>query len=200
MMKSLLEIFLNHTIQYNGKWSENCVEVLKNGGIILYPTDTIWGIGCDATNENAVKKVYELKKRSKSKALIILIAEYANLYKLIDQLSPNAFKYINSKNPTTVIFDNVKNISKMAISSDGSAAIRLPNDDFCKKIISELGKPIISTSANISGKNNPKSYSEINKDIIENVDYVVNLRQDEIMEKPSSIIKIFDDGKIEKIR
>ena len=179
---------------------KNCVEVLKNGGIILYPTDTIWGIGCDATNENAVKKVYELKKRSKSKALIILIAEYANLYKLLDQLSPNAFKYINSKNPTTVIFDNVKNISKHAIASDGSAAIRLPNDDFCKKIISELGKPIISTSANISGRDNPKSYSEINKDIIENVDYVVNLRQDEIMEKPSSIIKIFDDGKIEKIR
>ena len=179
---------------------KNCVEVLKNGGLILYPTDTIWGIGCDATNENAVQKVYELKKRSKSKALIILIAEYANLYKLLDQVSPNAYEHINSTEPTTVIFDNVKNISKHAIADDGSAAIRLPNDDFCKKIISELGKPIVSTSANISGGNNPKSFSDINQELKENVDYIVNLRQDEIMEAPSSIIKIFDDGKIEKIR
>ena len=94
---------------------KNCVKVLTNGGIILYPTDTIWGIGCDATNEEAVKKIYELKKRSKSKALIILISEYANIYKLLDQLSPNAYDYMNTSEPTTVIFDNVKNISKHQI-------------------------------------------------------------------------------------
>ena len=179
---------------------KNCVKVLTNGGIILYPTDTIWGIGCDATNEEAVKKIYELKKRSKSKALIILISEYANIYKLLDQLSPNAYDYMNNSEPTTVIFNNVKNISKHAIAKDGSAAIRLANDIFCKKIINKLGKPIISTSANISGEKNPKSFAEINEDLKKNVDYIVNLRQEEIMETPSSIIKIYDDGKVEKIR
>ena len=179
---------------------KNCVNSLKKGGIILYPTDTIWGIGCDATNDAAVKKIYELKKRSKSKALIILISKYENLYKLLDQVSPNAYQHINSVSPTTVIFDKVKNISKFAIAKNGSAAIRLPNDDFCKKIIDELGKPIISTSANISGSQNPKTFDEIDTKLKDNVDYVVNLRQAEIMEKPSSIIKIFDDGKIEKIR
>ena len=179
---------------------KNCVETLKKGGIILYPTDTVWGIGCDATNEKAVKKVYELKRRSKSKALIILIAEYANLYRLIDQISPDAYEHIHSKTPTTVIFDNVKNISKHAIANDGSAAIRLPNDEFCKRIINSLGQPIVSTSANISGGDNPKSFTEINKELKDNVDYVVNLRQNEIMDKPSSIIKICEDGKIQKIR
>ena len=179
---------------------KNCVEILTNGGIILYPTDTIWGIGCDATNEKAVKKIYKLKKRSKSKALIILISEYANIYKLLDQVSPNAYDYMKASEPTTVIFDNVKNISKYAIAKDGSAAIRLANDTFCKKIINKLGKPIISTSANISGEKNPKSFTEINEDLKKNVDYIVNLRQEEIMEIPSSIIKIYDDGKIEKIR
>ena len=179
---------------------KNCVKVLTNGGIILYPTDTIWGIGCDATNEEAVKKIYELKKRSKSKALIILISEYANIYKLLDQLSPNAYDYMNTSEPTTVIFNNVKNISKHAIAKDGSAAIRLANDIFCKKIINKLGKPIISTSANVSGEKNPKSFAEINEDLKKNVDYIVNLRQEEIMETPSSIIKIYYDGKIEKIR
>ena len=179
---------------------KNCVKVLTNGGIILYPTDTIWGIGCDATNEEAVKKIYELKKRSKSKALIILISEYANIYKLLDQVSPDAYDYMNNSKTTTVIFDNVKNISKHAIAKDGSAAIRLANDIFCKKIINKLGKPIISTSANISGEKNPKSFAEINEDLKKNVDYIVNLRQEEIMETPSSIIKIYDDGKIEKIR
>ena len=179
---------------------KNCVETLVNGGLILYPTDTVWGIGCDATNEEAVKKVYELKKRSKSKALIILISEYANLYKLLDQVSPNAYDYMNTPKPTTIIFDNVKNISKHAIAKDGSAAIRLANDVFCKKIIDKLGQPIISTSANFSGEKNPKSFNEINKQLKRDVDYIVNLRQDEIMENPSSIIKIKDDGKIEKIR
>ena len=179
---------------------KNCVNVLKKGGIILYPTDTVWGIGCDATNDIAVKKIYELKKRSKSKALIILISEYESLYRLVDQVSPNAYKYINSSIPTTVIFDNVKNISKFAIATNGSAAIRLPKDDFCKKIIDRLGKPIVSTSANISGDQNPKTFDEIDITLKDNVNYIVNLRHSEIMEKPSSIIKIFDDGKIEKIR
>ena len=179
---------------------ERSYKTLKNGGIILYPTDTIWGIGCDATNKEAVKKIYLLKKRSKNKALIILIAEYANLYKLIDQVSPNAHKEMNNEKPTTVIFNNVKNVSKEILAEDGSAAIRLANDNFCQSLIIKLGQPIVSTSANISGGPNPEIFTDINNELKENVDYIVNLRQDEIMNKPSSIIKINLDGSIKKIR
>ena len=179
---------------------ERSYKTLKKGGIILYPTDTIWGIGCDATNKEAVKKIYSLKKRSKNKALIILIAEYTNLYKLIDKVSPNAHKEMNNEQPTTVIFNNVKNVSKEILAEDGSAAIRLANDNFCQRLIIKLGQPIVSTSANISGGPNPDIFSDINNELIENVDYIVNLRQDEIMNKPSSIIKINIDGSIKKFR
>ena len=179
---------------------ERSYKTLKKGGIILYPTDTIWGIGCDATNKEAVKKIYSLKKRSKNKALIILIAEYTNLYKLIDKVSPNAHKEMNNEKPTTVIFNNVKNVSKEILAEDGSAAIRLANDNFCQRLIIKLGQPIVSTSANISGGPNPEIFSDINNELKENVDYIVNLRQDEIMNKPSSIIKINIDGSIKKFR
>ena len=175
-------------------------KTLKNGGIILYPSDTIWGIGCDATNKEAVKKIYSLKKRSKNKALIILIAEYTNLSKLIDKVSPNAHKEMNNEKPTTVIFNNVKNVSKEILAEDGSAAIRLANDNFCQRLIIKLGQPIVSTSANISGGPNPEIFSDINNELKENVDYIVNLRQDEIMNKTSSIIKINIDGSIKKFR
>jgi L-threonylcarbamoyladenylate synthase len=179
---------------------ERSYKTLKKGGIILYPTDTIWGIGCDATNKEAVKKIYSLKKRSKNKALIILIAEYTNLYKLIDKVSPNAHKEMNNEKPTTVIFNNVKNVSTEILAEDGSAAIRLANDNFCQRLIIKLGQPIVSTSANISGGPNPEIFSDINNELKENVDYIVNLRQDEIMNKPSSIIKINIDGSIKKFR
>ena len=178
----------------------NALKVLKDGGIILYPTDTIWGIGCDATNNEAVKKIYELKKRAHSKALIILIAEYASMYKMLDKVSPNAYKYMNESKPTTVIFDNIKNISRNVLASDGSAAVRLVKDKFCENLILELGQPIVSTSANISGGENPKKFSDINMELINNVDYIVNLRHEEIMDTPSSIIKLYSNGKINKIR
>lgn len=179
---------------------ENALEVLSNGGIILYPSDTIWGIGCDATNDKAVKKIFELKKRAKSKALIILIAEYANMYKLLDQVSPNAYQYMNESKPTTVIFDNIKNISSHVMAEDGSAAVRLVNDKFCENLILKLGQPLVSTSANLSGGENPKKFSEINIELKDNVDYIVNLRREEIMDTPSSIIKLYSNGKINKIR
>ena len=179
---------------------ENALEVLSNGGIILYPSDTIWGIGCDATNDKAVKKIYELKKRAKSKALIILIAEYANMYKLLDQVSPNAYQYMHESKPTTVVFDNIKNISSDILAADGSAAVRLVKDKFCENLILKLGQPLVSTSANLSGGENPKKYSDINMELKENVDYVVNLRREEIMDTPSSIIKLYSNGKINKIR
>ncbi|MFL2574230.1 MAG: L-threonylcarbamoyladenylate synthase [Flavobacteriales bacterium] len=179
---------------------ENALEVLSNGGIILYPSDTIWGIGCDATNDKAVKKIFELKKRAKSKALIILIAEYANMYKLLDQVSPNAYRYMHESKPTTVIFDNIKNISSHVMAEDGSAAVRLVNDKFCENLILKLGQPLVSTSANLSGGENPKKFSEINIELKDNVDYIVNLRREEIMDTPSSIIKLYSNGKINKIR
>jgi L-threonylcarbamoyladenylate synthase len=179
---------------------ENALKVLSEGGIILYPTDTIWGIGCDATNDKAVKRVYELKKRAKSKALIILIAEYAHMYKLLDQVSPNAYEYMHKSKPTTVIFDNIKNISRNILATDGSAAVRLVKDRFCENLILKLKRPIVSTSANISGGENPKKFSDINIELIENVDYIVNLRREEIMDTPSSIIKLYSNGKINKIR
>jgi L-threonylcarbamoyladenylate synthase len=179
---------------------ENALKVLSEGGVILYPTDTIWGIGCDATNDNAVKRVYELKKRAKSKALIILIAEYAYMYKLLDQVSPNAYEYMHKSKPTTVIFDNIKNISRNILATDGSAAVRLVKDRFCENLILKLKRPIVSTSANISGGENPKKFSDINMELIENVDYIVNLRREEIMDTPSSIIKLYSNGKINKIR
>ena len=179
---------------------ENALEVLSNGGIILYPSDTIWGIGCDATNDKAVKKIFELKKRAKSKALIILIAEYANMYKLLDQVSPNAYQYMNESKPTTVIFDNIKNISSHVMAEDGSAAVRLVKDKFCENLILKLGQPLVSTSANISGRENPKKFCDISKELKDNVDYIVNLRREAIMDTPSSIIKLYSNGKINKIR
>ncbi len=179
---------------------ENALNVLNEGGIILYPSDTIWGIGCDATNDKAVKKIFKLKKRAKSKALIILIAEYANMYKLLDQVSPNAYQYMNESKPTTVIFDNIKNISSHVMAEDGSAAVRLVNDKFCENLILKLGQPLVSTSANLSGRENPKKFSDISKELKDNVDYIVNLRREEIMDTPSSIIKLYSNGKINKIR
>ena len=178
----------------------NAIKVLKDGGIILYPTDTIWGIGCDATNDEAVKKIYELKKRAHSKALIVLIAEYASIYKMLDKVSPNAYKYMNESKPTTVIFNDVQNISSNVLGENGSAAIRLVKDEFCENLILKLGQPLVSTSANLSGGENPKTFSEINQELKENVDYTVNLRQNEVMDMPSSIIKLAENGTIQKIR
>jgi len=176
------------------------VEILKKGGLILYPTDTIWGLGCDANNEVAVSKIYKLKKRAKSKALIVLIAEYTNLYKLMLQVPPNAFNEMHNKQPTTVVFNNVNNICKEILATDNSAAIRLVKDKFCQEIILDLGNPIVSTSANISGQDNPIEFNQIDKELIDNVDYVVNLRKDEIMDTPSRIIKMGTNGEIIKIR
>ena len=176
------------------------VEVLKKGGTILYPTDTIWGLGCDANNKKAVNKIFTLKKRTKNKALIILIAEYTNLYKLMTQVPPAAFNEMHHQQPTTIIFDHVNNLCKEIRANNDSAAIRLVRDKFCEEIIFNLGNPIVSTSANISGQENPIKFSEINNELINSVDYVVNLRKDEIMDTPSRIIKMGVDGEIVKIR
>ena len=172
------------------------LNILRKGGVILYPSDTIWGIGCDATNTNAIKKIYNIKRRKESKALITLVSNKTQLKKLTGHI-PN-LDIIS--NPTTIIYPNVKFLSSNILAKDGSAAIRIANDTFCNKLINQLDFPIVSTSANISGNSYPKKFSEITDEIKDNVDYIVNLRQKEIMDTPSSIIKINTLGDIEIIR
>jgi len=172
-----------------------CLEVLSKGGLILYPTDTVWGIGCDATIDSAIKKIFKLKQRSDSKALISIVSSYDQLKKVT-----NINKEISFEEPTTVIYNNIKGISNLAISEDGTAAIRIVNDNFCQQLLSRFNKPIISTSANISKEDTPSCFNDINQKIIDGVDYVVNLRKDEIMNKSSSIIKFEKSGDITIVR
>jgi len=169
---------------------------LKQGGIILYPTDTIWGIGCDATNTDAIAKIFKLKKRADSKALISLVASKEQL-KSITETIPELD--ITSR-PTTIVYPNVKGLGENLLAENGSAAIRIVQDTFCQKLILSFGKAIVSTSANISGEMTPKQFSEISKEIKNNVDYIVNLRQNELMAIPSSILMINEDTSITKIR
>ncbi len=174
----------------------NALDTLKAGGIILYPTDTIWGLGCDATNSDAIAKIYAIKRREDSKALISLVADEKQLKNSTGNI-PNFD--INSK-PTTVIYPNAKGISNKLLATNGSAAIRIVQDDFCQQLIQLFGKAIVSTSANISGNISPKQFSEISEEIKNNVDYIVNLRQNELMTTPSTILLINEDGSIKKIR
>jgi len=169
---------------------------LKQGGIILYPTDTIWGIGCDSTNTDAIAKIFKLKKRADSKALISLVANKEHLESIIESIPDLDI----TSNPTTIVYPNVKGLDQNLLAENGSAAIRIVQDKFCKKLILSFGKAIVSTSANISGEMTPKQFSEISKEIKNNVDYIVNLRQNELMSTPSTILMINEDTSITKIR
>ncbi len=174
---------------------------MQKGGTILYPTDTIWGIGCDATNEDAVKKVFEIKKRPTSKAMIVLVSEISQLdtYADIPEVAWDLVEY--AENPLTIIYPGAKRLASSLISEDGTIAIRVVKDEFCKMIINTMRKPLVSTSANISGEPAPAFFDEISEDIKSNVDYVVPLRQDEHRKNaPSKIIKIGMDGLFEIIR
>ena len=158
--------------------------------IILYPTDTVWGIGCDATNYEAVSKIYQLKKRAESKSLIVLVSSL-NMLKKYVFVPEKAIEILkNSKKPTTIIYNNPKGFAKNTIAEDNTIAIRIVQNDFCRKLIKSFGKPIVSTSANVSGEKTPTSFSEISKSILNGVDYVVNLQQEEKCEKSSTILKI----------
>lgn len=179
----------------------NAFEVIKNGGIILYPTDTVWGIGCDATNSEAIKKIFTLKKRAESKSMIALVNGDRMLYQLFDEIPENAFQIWDlSEKPTTIILDNPKNIAKEIIAEDNSVGIRIVKEPFCFNLMERMKKPLVSTSANLSGEATPKSFSEINPEIIKGVDYVVNLYQNTKMDKPSTIIKLTLDNKVTIIR
>lgn len=180
---------------------KNCLEVLKKGGLILYPTDTVWGIGCDATNPEAIKKVYELKQREDSKALICLAADDRMLKTYVKEVSQVALDIIEiADKPTTIIYDNAQNLAGNLIADDGSIAFRIPDDDFCYWLLRKFNKPIVSTSANVSGEPTPNSFKEISVPILKGVDYVVNLQQSKKTSKPSAIIKLSNDGKVQVIR
>jgi len=179
----------------------NSLEVLKNGGLLLYPTDTVWGIGCDASNEAAVKKIYELKQRDDSKALVCLVSDLEMLYRHIKFVPDAVLNILNAaKNPTTVIYNEPSGVAKNLVAQNNSLAIRIVKNNFCENLITKFGKPIVSTSANISGENTPKSFAEIGQSILKGVDYIVNLQKEKIADKPSSIIKLDDDGNLFIIR
>jgi len=174
----------------------NCLEVLKAGGIILYPTDTIWGIGCDATNEEAVRKIFALKKRPDEKSMIVLVADEREILRHVTQPDLRVFDYLKTTSkPTTVIYDGAIGFAGNLIGKDGSVAIRICQSEFCRHLIKRFRKPIVSTSANISGQAPPKNFSEINIEIKAQVDYVARYRQDDIASaEPSSLIK-WEKGK-----
>ncbi|MBF90196.1 MAG: threonylcarbamoyl-AMP synthase [Flavobacteriales bacterium] len=182
--------------------TQQALSVLREGGIILYPTDTVWGIGCDASNAEAVKKVYDLKNRLDSKALITLVASEVMLERTVIDMPDIAWDLIDAaEKPLTIIFQEVKGIAHNAIAEDGSCAIRLPKDNFCQQLIQRFGKPLISTSANTSGIPTPQSFQDIEPSILSGVDYVVNLRQqEECKNTPSSIIFLKNNGEIKIIR
>ena len=176
-------------------------KVLKEGGIILYPTDTVWGIGCDASNAEAVKKVYELKQREDSKALICLVTDDRMLKKHVKNIPDAAYSIIDvSEKPITIIYDDAQNLAPNLIAEDGTIAIRIPDNEFCYQLSRKLNGALVSTSANLSGEPTPKSYKEIAPAILKGVDYIVNLHHEKICDKPSSIIKLSNDGLVKIIR
>ncbi|MBP3245918.1 MAG: threonylcarbamoyl-AMP synthase [Bacteroidaceae bacterium] len=181
---------------------KKAVEVMRNGGVILYPTDTIWGIGCDATNEEAVKKVYEIKKRADSKALICLVDSEAKIDFYVKDVPPVAWDLIElSTKPLTVIYDGARNLAPNLLAEDGSVGIRVTNEEFSKQLCFRFRKAVVSTSANISGEPSPKSFADISDEIKNAVDYIVGVRQNEKGGvKPSSIIKLGAGGVVQVIR
>lgn len=180
---------------------EKCLQVLKNGGLILYPTDTVWGIGCDATNEKAVERVYALKKRPDEKAMIVLMADEREVLQYVASPDLQVFDYLQeTKKPTTVIYGGAIGLADNLVAQDGSIAIRICNEEFCRHLIKRFRKPVVSTSANISGKPTAKIFTDIEDEIKDGVDYVVNYRQDDkTIAAPSSVIK-WDNGKLEVLR
>ena len=178
------------------------VKVLKAGGVILYPTDTIWGLGCDATNAEAVERIYRIKQRQDSKALIVLADSEAMISRYVAEVPEVAWDVIElATKPTTVIFDRGLNLAPNLLAQDGSVGIRLSREAFSSQLCFHLRKPIVSTSANVSGQPSPRIFREIIEEIRQQVDYVVRYRQDDIKPaSPSSVIKLGRGGEVKIIR
>ncbi|MFV0289475.1 MAG: L-threonylcarbamoyladenylate synthase [Mangrovibacterium sp.] len=181
---------------------KKALDVLHSGGIILYPTDTIWGIGCDATNESAVKRIFEIKQREDSKSMLVLMENINLIERYVAEVPEIAYDLIElSEKPVTIIYDGAKNIAKNLIAPDGSIGIRITSEQFTQRLIQQFRKPIVSTSANLSNSPSPTFFSEISEEIKSAVDYVVSYRrEDTTPHEPSSIIKLGRGGEIRVIR
>ena len=181
---------------------KNAVDVLKSGGVILYPTDTIWGIGCDATNPEAVARIYQIKKREDSKSMLVLMENPALLERYVNDVPEVAWDLVEiSTTPLTVIYPGAKNMATNLIAEDGSIGIRFTKEEFTAKLLRRFRRPIVSTSANISGQKSPACFDEISEEIKSQVDYIVKYRQDDSNPaQPSSIIKLWPGGRIDIIR
>jgi len=181
---------------------EKTIEVLRAGGIILYPTDTVWGLGCDATNEKAVENIFRLKKRAENKSLIVLLADQRDLLQYVAALDLQVFDFLDqAKKPTTVIYQGAIGLAENVISPDGSAGIRVVQDPFCRHLLKRFRKPLVSTSANISGEPTPGRFQDISPQVKAGVDYVVQYRQDDHnIASPSAVVKWNEDGSVTIIR
>ncbi len=181
---------------------KKALEILKSGGVILYPTDTIWGIGCDATNQEAVDRIYKIKRREDSKSMLVLMENPALLERYVDDVPEIAWDMIEiTTTPLTIIYSNAKNLPENLIASDGTIGIRFTKEEFTSELIRRFRRPIVSTSANISGDKSPAFFDQISEDIKKKVDYIVSYRQDDLTASaPSSIIKLGAGGRIDIVR
>jgi len=180
---------------------DNALKVLRQHQTILYPTDTVWGIGCDATSGEAVSQIFTIKNRENSKSLVVLVDSFDMLRDYIEEVPEKVIALLSAvTKPTTIIYKNPKNLAQNVIATDNTVAIRIVRDDFCKRLINQFNKPIVSTSANISGDPTPKSFKDISKPILDSVDYIVNLAKEKINLKSSTIIKIKEDNTIKILR
>ena len=181
---------------------KNALAVLHKGGTILYPTDTVWGIGCDARSKEAVNKIFKLKQRAEYKSMVVLVSDDKMINRYVKDVPAIAWDLIDAaEEPLTIIYPDGRMLAENIIAADGSVGIRIVKDEFCRNLIHKFGKPIVSTSANISGEPAPSSFRDIRLDIMNKVDYIVNLRQTETNNtKPSTIIKIAMNGEFKIIR
>jgi L-threonylcarbamoyladenylate synthase len=178
-------------------------EELLVGNVILYPTDTVWGIGCDAENAQAVRKIYKIKEREESKAMIMLVADIEMLRRYIKEVPEELERTLvrQQDRPTTYVLSGAQNLPEELVADDGSIAVRIVNEEFCHRLIRQIGRPLVSTSANVSGEPAPRSFADVSEKIKERVDYVVQWRQDETVEsQPSRIVKIDEHGRQSVIR
>lgn len=190
---------------FDGQDLRNAVDVLRKGGVILYPTDTVWGIGCDATNSEAVKKVFRIKQRDDAKALITLVGSVAQLERTVEGIPEVAYQLIEfSERPVTIIYDKSApgaHIAPELQAPDGTIGVRLTNEEFSAALCRTFGKPIVSTSANISGHATPSSFREISQEILDAADYVCTTRRDEeSAARPSTVMRLSEDGCFKIIR
>lgn len=196
----MMDVTTKYAKTYDAEDLKKALETLQKGGVILYPTDTVWGLGCDATNEEAVKRIYELKRRSDAKSMLVLVDSANRIESYVREVPDMAWDLIEvTDKPLTIIYPEAKNLAKNLLAEDGSIGIRVSGEQFSKMLCARFKRPIVSTSANISGEPNPAFYAEISDEIKQSVDYIVQYRQDDwTPAKPSSIIKL-DIGNVIKI-